>query len=74
MKFYTYIWNERGTSKEQGANKTLDIVLAYTEDRIKFVDAPTEDRLFLRFYRSTEGEIVLSIRGNNRVRVEDKRK
>jgi len=72
MKFYSYIWNERGTSKEQGANETLDIVLAYTED--KFAEAPTKDRLSLRFYRSIEGEIVLSIRGNNRIRIEDKRK
>lgn len=69
MKFYSYIWNERGTSKELGARETLDIALAWGEE----VFHP-QNRVYLSFYRSTEGEIVLSIKGNNRVRVEDKRR
>lgn len=77
MKLYSYIWNERGTSKEQGGNKTLDIALGWKEDDDKQhtkYPYPIENRIQLTFYRSVEGEIVLRIGGNNRIRVEDKRK
>ena len=93
MKLYSYIWNERGTSKEQGANEYLEIVLAHEEledKKVRQLDGvevtfhptlgkaiiydPSLNRLRLRFYRSIEGEIVLCIKGTNRIRVEDKRR